>query len=227
LIKGGKTLRLALTLTGKTTDNLPSGNVIGELPGRDPSLPPILVGCHLDSWDLGTGAIDDGAGCAIVTAAALKAQQGGKPLRTIRILMAGSEEIGAFGGQAYAKTHPQPLALAMESDSGADRVWRTIMKFAPANAALADKVAAALAPLGIPREKGEIEGGADIGFAIRAQKLAVIDLSQDMTHYFDLHHTPDDTLDKIDPAALAQNVEAWAAVLGVVANAAEVIAPVE
>jgi hypothetical protein len=78
-VAGGKAVRIALTLTGKTADNLPSGNVIGELPGSDPSLPPILVGCHLDSWDLGTGAIDDAAGCAIVTAAALKAQEGASP----------------------------------------------------------------------------------------------------------------------------------------------------
>ena len=225
LIGKGKALRMALTLTGRTAESLPTGNVIGELPGRDPALPPILVGCHLDSWDLGTGAVDDGADCAIVTAAALKARGAGQTLRTIRVLMAGAEEIGAAGGAAYAKAHPEHHALAMESDSGADRVWRAEMKFAAANAALADRVAAALAPLGIPRGQGEVEGGADVGPVIAAQKLAVIDLSQDMTHYFDLHHTPDDTLDKIDRAALAQNVEAWAAVLGVVANAPEEIAP--
>ncbi|MFM9937346.1 MAG: M28 family peptidase [Novosphingobium sp.] len=227
LIGKGKALRLSLTLTGKTAESLPTGNVIGDLPGRDPALPPILVACHLDSWDLGTGAVDDGAGCAIVAAAALKAQSGGPTLRTIRVLMAGAEEIGGAGGEAYAKAHPEPHALAMESDSGADRVWRTELKLAPANAALADKVAAALAPMGIVRGKGSVEGGADVGAVIAAQKLAVIDLNQDITHYFDLHHTPDDTLDKIDPAALAQNVDAWAAVLGVVANASEVIAPVE
>jgi Iap family predicted aminopeptidase len=225
LIGKGRALRMALTLTGKTAESLPTGNLIAELPGRDPALPPILVGCHLDSWDLGTGAVDDGAGCAIVAAAALKAQSGGQTLRTIRVLMAGAEEIGAAGGAAYAKAHSERHALAMESDSGADRVWRVEMKFAAANAALADKVAAALAPLGIARGKGEVEGGADIGPVIAAQKLAVIDLTQDMTRYFDLHHTPDDTLDKIDPAALAQNVDAWAAVLGVVANAPEEIAP--
>lgn len=227
LIGKGKALRMALTLTGRTAESLPTGNVIGDLPGRNPAFPPILVGCHLDSWDLGTGALDDGAGCAIVTAAALKAQSAGPTLRTIRVLLAGAEEIGAAGGTAYAKAHPERHALAMESDSGADRIWRVEMKFAQSNAALADKVAAALAPLGIVRGKGEVEGGADVGPVIKAQKLAVIDLTQDMTHYFDIHHTPDDTLDKIDRAALTQNVDAWAAVLGVVANAAEEIAPVE
>lgn len=226
-VAGGKAVRIALTLTGKTVDSLPSGNVIGELPGSDPSLPPILAGCHLDSWDLGTGAIDDASGCAIVTAAALKAQDGGQPLRTIRVLWAGSEEVGAFGGKAYADRHPEPHALAMESDFGADRVWRGITRFAPGNKALADRIAAALSPMGIVASRGEVEGGADVGFVIDKQKLAVVDLNQDGTHYFDLHHTPDDTLDKIDPQALAQNVAAWTAVLRIVANAAEPILPVE
>lgn len=223
---GAKPMRLALTLTGRIVDGLPSGNVIGELPGRDPTLPPVLIGCHLDSWDLGTGAIDDGAGCAIVTAAALKVQRGGAPLRTIRVLWAGSEELGGFGGQAYAAKHAEPHALAMESDFGADRVWRVQTKFAASNKALADKVVAALNPLGIVAQAGEPDGGTDVEFTIMKQKLAVIGLGQDGTRYFDLHHTPDDTLDKIDPVLLAQNVAAWTATLNVVANAAEIIAPV-
>ena len=228
LVAKGKTLRLALTLTGKSADNLPSGNVVGELPGRDPALPKILLACHLDSWDLGTGAIDDGAGCAIITAAALKAQSGGKPLRTIRVLLAGAEEIGGGGDEAYVKMHGnEPHALAMESDFGADRVWRVLTKLAPANAALGERVVAALGPMGIPLGKADPEGGADIEAIIAKQKLAMISLSQDGTHYFDLHHTPDDTLDKIDPAMLTQNVDAYAAVLGVVANEAGVIVPLE
>ncbi|MFY8196216.1 MAG: M28 family peptidase, partial [Novosphingobium sp.] len=129
-----------------------SGNVIGELPGRDPSLPPILLGCHLDSWDLGTGAIDDAAGCAIITAAALKAQEGGAPLRTIRVLWAGSEELGGFGGKAYAEKHNERHALAMESDFGAARVWR--VQFNMADKALTDRIAAALSPMGIVRGAG-------------------------------------------------------------------------
>jgi hypothetical protein len=86
IAKRGKPMTLALQLEGRAVPQMPSGNVIAELPGRDPSLPPILVACHLDSWDLGTGAFDDAAGCGIVTEAALAAQKGGKPLRTIRVL---------------------------------------------------------------------------------------------------------------------------------------------
>lgn len=222
IARSGKAIRLSLTLTGKTTDNLPSGNVIGDLPGRDPSLPPILLGCHLDSWDLGTGAIDDAAGCAIITAAALKAQEGGAPLRTIRVLWAGSEELGGFGGKAYAEKHSEPHALAMESDFGAARVWR--VQFNMADKALTDRIAAALSPMGIVRGSGKADGGTDVEPVIEKQKLSVVDLNQDGTHYFDLHHTPDDTLDKVDPAELAQNVAAWAEVLKVVANEAGPIA---
>ena len=222
IARSGKAIRLSLTLTGKTTDNLPSGNVIGDLPGRDPSLPPILLGCHLDSWDLGTGAIDDAAGCAIITAAALKAQEGGAPLRTIRVLWAGSEELGGFGGKAYAEKHSESHALAMESDFGAARVWR--VQFNMADKALSDRIAAALSPMGIVRGSGKADGGTDVEPVIEKQKLSVVDLNQDGTHYFDLHHTPDDTLDKVDPAELAQNVAAWAEVLKVVANEAGPIA---
>ena len=214
-----KVMTINLVLEGRPQANMPSGNVIADLPGSDPSLPPILLACHLDSWDLGTGAIDDGAGCAIITAAALRAQQGGKPLRTIRVLWAGSEELGGFGGIAYAKAHAnEPHALAMESDFGADRVWRVNLNFAPTNKELGTKVSAALAPMGIVTGPAKAGGGTDVEPMIALQKLAVVDLGQDGTRYFDLHHTPDDTLDKIDPVQLEQNVAAWTAVLRVVAN---------
>ena len=221
----GKAMRINLVLTGHTQEAMPSGNVIGDLPGRDPALPPILLACHLDSWDLGTGAIDDASGCAIITAAALKAQGDGKALRTIRVLWAGSEEIGAFGGDAYAAKHgTEPHALAMESDFGADRVWNVKLKLAEANKVLGERIVAALAPMGIVLNRGVPDGGADVEPIIEKQKLAVIDLTQDGTHYFDLHHTPDDTLSAVDPAMLQQNVDAWTAVLKVIANEAGVIA---
>lgn len=219
---GGKgPMQIDLTLMGKPAPDSLSGNVIAELPGRDPSLPMILLACHLDSWDLGTGAVDDASGCAIVTAAALAAQQEGGTLRTIRVLWSGNEEMGmeGGGGEHYVKLHgSEPHAVAMESDFGADRVWQVKYTAAAANEALTKKVSAALWPLGIVPHPGDADGGADIEAIIAAQKLAVIDLGQDGMHYFDLHHTPDDTLDKVDPAALQQNVDAWTAVLKVIAN---------
>ncbi len=219
----GAPLKIKLTLTSYPRDNMPSGNVIADLPGRDPSLPLVLVACHLDSWDLGTGAIDDASGCGIVTDAALAAHQAGN-LRTIRVLWAGSEELGGFGGEAYAKAHAgEPHAVAMESDFGADRVWAVKNNFTEENPALAQRIAAALNPMGIVPQNGRVEGGTDIGAIITAQKLAVVDLVQDGTRYFDLHHTPDDTLDKVDPVQLRQNVAAWTKVVGILANEAGAI----
>ena len=221
IARSGKPMTINLVLEGRAVGPLPSGNVVAELPGRNPALPPILVACHLDSWDLGTGAFDDAAGCGIVTDAALRAQAGTKPLRTIRVLWAGSEEIGVFGGRAYGEAHAaEPHALAMESDFGADKVWRVQFNLSAANASLADRISAALAPLGIHRGNDKAGGGADIGAIAAKSKSGVIDLDQDGTRYFDLHHTPDDTLDKVDPAQLEQNVQAWATVLGIVANEA-------
>ncbi len=220
-----KPMSINLVLEGRPQANMPSGNVVAELPGRDPSLPPVMLACHLDSWDLGTGAIDDAAGCGIITAAALRAQQGERPLRTIRLLWAGAEEIGVFGGAAYGKAHAlEPHALVMESDFGADRVWRVQFNLSAANKPLRDRIAAGLALIGIVPGADKAGGGADTGAIIAAQKPAVIDLDQDGTRYFDLHHTPDDTLDKIDPVQLEQNVAAWTVVLKEAANEAGAIA---
>lgn len=226
LAAGGRVLTASVTLTPHFTGEVMSGNVIAELPGRDPKLAPILVACHLDSWDLGQGAIDDASGCGIVTAAALQAGKGGQLARTIRVLWAGTEEMGGFGGQAYAKAHAgEPHALVMESDTGADRVFRALFRVAPQDKPLAERIGAALAKMGIYTGDGKPEGGEDVGYIADKQKLAVIDLNQDMTRYFDWHHTPDDTLDKIDPAQLQQNVEAWTAVLKILGSYTGTINP--
>jgi len=224
----GRPLTVSLTLTPKAVGTLTSGNVIADLPGRDASLPPILIACHLDSWDLGTGAIDDGAGCAIITAAALQASQSGQLARTIRLLWAGTEETGGFGGQAYAKAHASERhAVVIESDTGADRVYTADFAFADADKALAERLTTALARMGITRGTDQPEGGEDVGYLAAQQKTAVIDLRQDATRYFDWHHTPDDTLDKIDPAQLQQNVDAWAVVLKILGNETGPISPLK
>ncbi len=224
MLSRGKPVSLHLTLTPRNLGLQTSGNVIAEVPGSNPKLAPIIIACHLDSWDLATGAIDNGAGCAIITAAAAaKAVALGTSAsvnkRTIRVLWAGAEEVGGFGGKAYAEAHKgEPHGLAMESDFGADRVWRVDLSLPASAKPLADKISAALAPLGISTGKEAAHGGTDVEPIIAAQNLAVIDLQQDGTRYFDIHHTPDDTLDKIDKAQLRQNVAAWTAVLMILAN---------
>jgi hypothetical protein len=93
---GGKPITMKLVLTPQNLGQTKSGNVVGEIVGRNPVLPPVLLACHLDSWWLGTGAIDDGAGCAIIAAAALNVAKAGQPLRTVRVLFAGAEETGLW-----------------------------------------------------------------------------------------------------------------------------------
>ncbi|MGV2496763.1 M20/M25/M40 family metallo-hydrolase [Pelagerythrobacter aerophilus] len=211
-------VRMKLVLTPRDLGTTTSGNVVGEIVGRDPSLPPVLVACHIDSWDLGTGAIDDGAGCGIVAAAAKHAAAAGQPLRTIRVLFAGAEETGLWGSSAYSAAHiDEPIAVGLESDFGADRIWQFGSNFRESNPDLHAKIAAAVARFGVSNGTGVATGGADINI-VRDQNGAIIDLSQDGTRYFDLHHTPDDTLDKIDPAQLRQNVAVWTQVIGILAN---------
>ena len=221
ILKRGHPVTMHLTLVSQKIEGGHSGNVIAEVPGRDPKAPILLVGGHLDSWDLGTGAIDDASGVAIVTAAAKHIMDEGRPLRTIRIVWFGAEEPGGFGGAAYAKVHgTERYAIAGESDFGADRVWRFSSQLMKSDPAAYARLTAALAPLGITKnDKGEADG-TDVEATIAAG-APWISLNQDGTRYFDWHHTPDDTLDKIDPAQLRQNVAAWTAALAVLSGGIE------
>lgn len=220
ILKRGQPITLHLTLVSQRSQGT-SGNVIAEVVGRDPSLPPVLVGGHLDSWDLGTGAIDDASGVAIAAAAAKRVMDAGRPLRTIRIVWFGSEEVGLFGGFNYRERHGKtPHYALLESDFGADRIWKVDSKLGKERQDEARHIAAALAPLGIVTGSFEEADGSDIG-PMLADGLPGVGLSQDGTRYFDLHHTPDDTLDKIDPAQLRQNVAAWTAALAILTGPIE------
>jgi hypothetical protein len=221
ILKRAKPVVMHLTLVSERHDNGQSGNIIAEVPGRDRHAPILLLGGHLDSWDLGTGAIDDASGVAIVTAAAKHIMDAGRPLRTIRIVWFGAEEPGGLGGAAYAKAHAgDRYAIAGESDLGADRVWRfssQLMKTEPAAYA---QLTVALAPLGIVKNDNGDADGTDIEATVAAG-APWISLNQDASRYFDWHHTPDDTLDKIDPEQLRQNVAAWTAVLAILSGGIE------
>lgn len=176
-----------------------------------------MIGGHLDSWDLGTGAIDDGAGVAITMAAGhLIGQLKQAPKRTIRVVAFANEEQGLYGGKAYAAAHgkdAKDMALhqiGAESDFGAGRIYafNTGSAAPEESRAATQQIAEVLAPLGIAYEPSKGGPGPDVG-PISAKGGAWAWLAQDGTDYFDLHHTADDTLDKIDPKALAQNVAAY------------------
>ena len=214
-------VQMRLVLTPRNIGMRQSGNVIAEVPGRDRSAPPILVACHLDSWDLGTGAVDDAAGCGIVAAAAKRIMDAGRPQRTIRIVWFGAEEVGLFGGEDYQKRHgAEPHYALAESDFGAGRIWKVDSRLGAAREAEAKALQRVLAPLGISPGALDKAEGSDIS-PLLEDGLPGVTLNQDGTHYFDVHHTPDDTLDKIDLGDLRQNVAAWTAMLGVLSGGIE------
>lgn len=212
-----------LTLSLQMSNNLPgtvtSHNVIAEITGSKRPDEIVLISAHLDSWDEGTGALDDGAGVGIVmaTAALLKQE---KPERTIRVVLFGNEEGGLIGARAYAARHHQQLAnhvFASESDFGAGRIWRFDTGMGEQALSFARELQKKLAPLGIAMGPNTASGGPDVSI-LKAQGVPVASLMQDGTDYFDYHHTPNDTLDKIDPAALRQNLEAWLIMTREIAN---------
>jgi hypothetical protein len=189
-------------------------NVVGEIPGT--SLPDqvVLVSGHLDSWGLGTGAVDDGAGVAIVTTAAqLVATL--KPARTIRVVMWGAEETNQAGPE-YLSSHAADLGaivLAGESDFGAEREINFQAPKGTADLASIKAAIAAVAPLGVAFNPAPAMGGGDDIAPLYQAGVPVVSLRQDGTHYFDIHHSMNDTLDKVDPKALDQAVATWAAVI--------------
>jgi len=218
ILRRGKPVTIHLRLESRRLDSAQSGNVIAEVPGRDPRAAPVLIGGHLDSWDYATGAIDDASGMAIAVAAAKRIMDAGRPLHPIRIVLFGAEEVGGFGARDYYARHgKEPHWAVLESDFGADRIWKVDSKLGEARKDEARMIGAALAPLGIVTGKFDEAGGSDLEQLIDAGAPGVA-LSQDGTRYFDYHHTPDDTLDKIDPAQLRQNVAAWTATLAILSG---------
>jgi len=209
----GKAVRVHLASSSRDLPQALSANVIGEIPGTDRANEIVILGAHLDSWDPGVGAIDDGAGVAI-TMGAVKLIQGldAKPRRTIRVVLFANEEFGTSGSQAYVAADAADTArhvLGFEADFGAGPVWRLSSRVNPAQLPMVDQIYRALAPLKLARGNNEASGGADLdGLA----KLGMALLSPDLdgTNYFDVHHTANDTLAQVDPAALRQSVAAFA-----------------
>jgi hypothetical protein len=211
----GTRVRVRLTLGARTLPDVPTSNVLGEIPGREKPGEIVVVGGHLDSWDLGIGAEDDGAGCGIaIEAARLVGALRVRPRRTIRVVLFANEVNGLAGGLAYARAHAAELPRhvgAIEADMGSGRA-RGFGWFAGASAApLFEELAAFLAPSGLG-ETTRGGGGADVG-PMRLAGVPLFSAIQDVSRYFDVHHSADDTLDKVDREGLATNVAAVAALL--------------
>jgi len=211
----GETLRIRMQTYAGFRGEVTSGNVIGEITGREAPEEIVVIGGHLDSWDNSTGALDDGAGVGVTVAAAKQILDlPERPRRTIRVILWGAEEVGLVGARAYAAARAEDGTLAnhvigSESDLGARPVWRYRTNVAESALPAMAAVARELAPLGIIHGDNESSGGPDI-FPLMARGMPVARLEQNGLDMFEYHHTPNDTLDKIVPEELAQNQAAWA-----------------
>ncbi|MEJ2817660.1 M20/M25/M40 family metallo-hydrolase [Caulobacter sp. CCG-8] len=214
-------LRIKLKLASTVDPADVAWNISGEIKGSEKPDEVIVIGGHLDSWDVGTGALDDATGVAITTAAAkLIGDLPKHPKRTIRVVMFGSEESGG-SSEAYVAAHKDELpkiVLAGESDTGADRIYSLKLPAGAQKHAIATVAGNVLAPLKIYVNRDpSAHGGSDIE-GLEEAGVPSIELEQDASRYFDYHHTMDDTLNKVRPDELAQNVAAWASFIYLVAD---------
>jgi Zn-dependent M28 family amino/carboxypeptidase len=225
LLESGEPVRVRLRLRCQRLPDAPSANVVADLPGRQAPDQVVLIGAHLDSWDLGTGAIDDGAGVAMVMESLrLLKSLGLRPRRTIRGVLFMNEENGLRGGEGYAEQHRAELSrhvAAIETDGGGARPLGFGATTGPGGLVLLREIASLLRGIGADRVH-EGGGGADIS-PLRAASVPVLGLDTDGTHYFDWHHTAADTLDKVDPQELAQGAAALAVMAYVLADMPEAL----
>jgi len=214
-------VRLKLVLTPRQLPKAISYNVIADLKGSEHPEQVIIVSGHLDSWDLGTGAIDDGAGVvlAMQTAQLIK-QLGLHPKRTIRVIAWMNEENGVAGGETYAKEHAGDVAnhfAAIESDRGAGHPLGFEIKSKPETLTLLAPMSAVLQSSGAGLLKLAEDTETDISPLAEAG-VPSFGLWQDTRTYFDYHHTAADTLDKVVPRELAENAAAMTVLAYTLAN---------
>ncbi len=229
LTESGTTVSLEMRMGAHFEDDVPSANVVGELPGRE-GKEIVVLGCHLDSWDVGQGAQDDGSGCTIVMAAGrLLAELPVPPRRTVRVVLFTNEENGLRGGRGYAEAHAdEAIFAAVESDTGsgmptgfgvdvrAEDGSALDDEATEAQAAALRRFAHLLAPAGAD-DINPGYSGADIGPTV-ANGATGLGLRHDLTGYWPVHHTRADTFDKIDPTAMARNTAAMAVMAWILAE---------
>jgi hypothetical protein len=223
MLKSGKPVTIKLALDCGIEGEYTGANVIGELRGSKKPDEYFVMGGHLDSWDPGTGAIDDGVGVGIAVGAAhLIAQLPKRPARSIRVVAFANEEAGLYGGKAFAAANAKTIAhavLGSESDAGADRIRLITASVKPEARDVVAQIAALVKPLGVDYDASAAgNGGSDLS-EMHKVGMAALSLHQDATRYFDWHHTANDTLDKIDPEQLRQNVAVYAVSAYVAAQA--------
>lgn len=225
LAESGVEVRVRLVMSAHFDPDREGANVVAEIRGRKAPEEIVLIGAHLDSWDVGAGAIDDGAGCAMVLETMRLLGSGPAPRRTVRAVLYANEENGLRGGKAYRDAHKDELprhVAAIESDSGGGRALGFgVTAGEGGDSALRELLVPVLAPIGAARIRAG-GGGADIS-VLEEFGVPLLELEPDTTHYFDWHHTVADTLDKIEPAELQHAAAALVAATWMLADSPTVL----
>lgn len=221
----GQRLVVRLRMGARTLPDAPSANVVGEIVGREKPDEIVLLGGHMDSWDVGTGAMDDGGG-AVATWDALRVIHalGLRPRRTLRVVLFTNEENGHRGGDGYRDRHAsEPHVLALESDSGVFRPLGFGFTGSDAARAQVTELARLLEPVGATAV-GKSGGGTDIEPLVKADGTPAMSLRVDGSRYFLLHHTPADTVSQLDPDQVSACVASLAVMAYGVADMPEPLA---
>lgn len=221
LVNRGVNVRVKLKMEARFDADVESFNVVGEIRGSEKPDEIVLVGCHFDSWDPGTGASDDAVGCIVTwEAARLMKKLNIRPKRTVRVVLFTNEENGIRGGNGYRDAHGKEAAnhiLAVESDSGVFQPARMGFSGSEAARAIINDIASLLKPIGMSEITGG-GGGADIGPIATLGKVPMLAYGGDATKYFTIHHTPADTVERIDPKEVQIAAASLTAVIYVVAD---------
>jgi carboxypeptidase Q len=215
---------MRLVTSGRNEPDVESANVVAEIRGREKPEEIVLLGAHIDSWDVGTGAADDGVGC-VVTWEALRLMKklNLTPRRTVRLVLFTNEENGLRGANAYADRYAEAAGnhvFALESDSGV--LSPAMLGFSGSTGARAimAQIGSLLSPLGFA-DIGPGGGGADIGPIVQLGNVPTMAFLGDATRFFVFHHTAADTVERVAPEDVSRAAAAIAAVTWVVAEMPE------
>jgi carboxypeptidase Q len=223
----GRRVRVRLRLENQFLEDAESANVVAELQGREKPEEIVLLGGHLDSWDVGTGASDDAVGCIVTwEAVRLIKSLGLRPRRTIRVVLWTNEENGIRGATSYAEKHRAQAAnhvFALESDTGVFEPARLGFSGSSSARAVVRDIATLLSPIGMSAV-GPGGGGADIGPIAQAGDVPTMAYQGDPGRYFVIHHTPADTIERISPAEVSKATAAIAVMIYVIAEMPERLA---
>lgn len=226
LVNRGIKVRLRLKMEAHFDPDVESFNTIGEIRGSEKPDEIVLVGGHFDSWDPGMGASDDAVGCVVTwEAARLMKKLNIRPKRTVRVVLFTNEENGTRGGNGYRDAHSAEAAkhvLSVESDDGVFAPARMGFTGSEAARKMMSEIFTLVAPLGIQELTGG-GGGADIGPISALGKVPMLSYDGDSNKYFTIHHTPADTIDRIDPKEVSSAAASLAAMIYVVADMPQIL----